>query len=265
MAQPAVDLLDEPFAENRGQTRARHKLVVSLLSSSYLEASRIGALLYASKLKAELRLGQIHDRWVSFSTVAISNFRGAVPSTASTGSGEPSYGHLLLEAPRAPELARLALSVIREDPGFSGSNALLAVSATEVHRVRPDWGFDDFIVHPYRPEELHWRLSALQVERVQPRAVTSTLADVSVDLGAHEVTVAGKKVLLTHKEFALLRCLLESGGNVLSRQQLLNRVWGDDYGGGRRTVDTHVRRLRSKLGSSFPLITVRGAGYRLSR
>lgn len=265
MAQPAADLLDESFPESWGQPRARHKLVVSLIGSSYHDASRIGALLYASKLKAELRLGQIHDRWVSFSTVALNNFRASLPPSAGAGPSEAVCGHLLLEAPRIPELARLALSVIREDLAFAGSNAMLAVSAAEVQHVRPDWGFDDFIVHPYRPEELHWRLSALQVARVQPRALTSTLAGVSVDLGAHEVTVAGKKVLLTHKEFALLRCLLENAGNVLSRQQLLNRVWGDDYGGGRRTVDTHVRRLRSKLGSSFPLLTVRGAGYRLSR
>jgi DNA-binding response OmpR family regulator len=178
---------------------------------------------------------------------------------------EPVCGQLLIEAPRAPELARLALSVIREDPGFAFVGALAAVAATEVHRVRPDWGFDDFIIHPYRPEELHWRLEALKKQRSRPNETPCTFSNLRVDLGAHEVTLEGRKVPLTHKEFSLLKCLLQSGGNVLSRQQLVNQVWGDDYGGGRRTVDTHVRRLRSKLGPAFPLLTVRGAGYRLSR
>jgi DNA-binding response OmpR family regulator len=85
-----------------------------------------------------------------------------------------------------------------------------------------------------------------------------------IDLAGHEVTVDGRKIDLTHQEFALLRFLSQHRGRVFSREQLLNRVWGVNYYGGSRTVDIHVRRLRMKLGSvADPIETVRGAGYKM--
>jgi DNA-binding CsgD family transcriptional regulator len=232
-------------------------------------------LLDVNIVRAELRRGQLEKNWVSFSTVALPSPRRqranliALPaldsSVPANAPGEVAPGQLLIEAPRVPELAHTLLGLIREDPFFAGISALLAVGITDVHCVRPNWGFNDFIICPYRPEELHRRLGAMTSRRERRRELAPNLADVSVNLGAHEVRVAGNPVALTHKEFALLRFLLESSGNVLSRQQLLDRVWGNDYDGSRRTVDTHVRRLRAKLGAGFPLRTVRGAGYRLAR
>jgi DNA-binding response OmpR family regulator len=86
-----------------------------------------------------------------------------------------------------------------------------------------------------------------------------------IDLAAHEVTVDGRGVDLTHQEFALLKFLSQNRGRVYSRDQLLSRVWGVDYYGTSRTVDIHVRRLRMKLGAqaSRPIETVRGVGYKM--
>lgn len=85
-----------------------------------------------------------------------------------------------------------------------------------------------------------------------------------VDRAAREVTVGGASVTLTAKEFALLAYLAERRGKVVSRAELLRRVWTDRYEGGERTVDIHVRRLRMKLGSALPLVTLRGSGYKLA-
>jgi DNA-binding winged helix-turn-helix (wHTH) protein len=84
-----------------------------------------------------------------------------------------------------------------------------------------------------------------------------------VDRAAHEVSVDGRRVTLTAKEFALLAFLAANRGRVFSRETLLARVWGSRYEGGARTVDIHVRRLRAKLGDALPLETLRGAGYKL--
>ena len=84
-----------------------------------------------------------------------------------------------------------------------------------------------------------------------------------IDRAAHEVTVDGRPIALTAKELALLAFLAAHRGRVFSREALLARVWGSRYEGGARTVDIHVRRLRAKLGAAFPLLTLRGAGYKL--
>jgi len=84
-----------------------------------------------------------------------------------------------------------------------------------------------------------------------------------VDKAAQEVSVLGRPIQLTAKEFALLAYLCDRRGKVLSREHLLARVWGNRYDGGPRTVDIHVRRLRAKLGEALPLDTLRGSGYKL--
>jgi len=84
-----------------------------------------------------------------------------------------------------------------------------------------------------------------------------------IDRAAHEVSVDGRRVTLTAKEFALLAFLAANRGRVYSRDVLLARVWGARYEGGARTVDIHVRRVREKLGDALPLETLRGAGYKL--
>ncbi|MGC4091206.1 MAG: winged helix-turn-helix domain-containing protein [Polyangiaceae bacterium] len=84
-----------------------------------------------------------------------------------------------------------------------------------------------------------------------------------VDKNAHEVSVSERAVGLTAKEFALLAYFVDHRGQAVSRSQLLEAVWGRSYSGSQRTVDIHVRRLRTKLGAAFDLVTLRGVGYRL--
>src|SRR5690606_2539513 len=125
-------------------------------------------------------------------------------------------------------------------------------------------GFDDFVLSPYVPEELYTRIRALEWRRSEfATEERHKVAGIVVDKAGHEVSVNGRPVNLTAKEFALLAYLCERRGKVLSREHLLARVWGNRYDGGPRTVDIHVRRLRAKLGDALPLETLRGSGYKL--
>ena len=128
-------------------------------------------------------------------------------------------------------------------------------------------GADDYVPKPFSPRELAARLKAvLRRSEQQPTPEEfMTHGDVVVRPGAREVHVDGKPVELTAKEFDLLVCLLEHPGIVLSREQLLDRVWGLTYLGGTRTVDVHVGSLRRKLGRPRLVRTVRGAGYKAVR
>src|SRR6185312_3584325 len=104
---------------------------------------------------------------------------------------------------------------------------------------------------------LEWRRSEFATEeRMKVGAIV-------IDRAAHEVLLDGASVSLTAKEFALLAYLAERRGKVVSRDELLRRVWGNRYEGGVRTVDIHVRRLRAKRGQALPLSTLRGSGYKL--
>lgn len=171
---------------------------------------------------------------------------------------------LVIEALDRPDLANLLLRAVRGDPRFDQVAALVAVSPGHVARIDTATAFDDFLLHPYTPEELYGRLRALEWRRVELDA-QQKLEGLVVDRAGHEVYVDGRVVQLTAKEFALLAYLFERRGRVLSREHLLARVWGNHYEGGSRTVDIHVRRLRAKLGSALPLETLRGSGYKLRR
>ena len=125
---------------------------------------------------------------------------------------------------------------------------------------------DDFVIKPYDPMEL-----SLRVERLirKTRGVDSSeqlnCGDLIIDLAKYEVFVNNTPVMLTFKEYELLRFLASNAGRVFTREALLNKVWGYDYYGGDRTVDVHITRLRSKIvNSSHTFIdTVRNIGYRL--
>jgi two-component system, OmpR family, alkaline phosphatase synthesis response regulator PhoP len=126
-----------------------------------------------------------------------------------------------------------------------------------------DAGADDYIGKPFSPRELVARMKAV-LRRVSPDADDSmlVLGDVVLRRSAREVGVAGDPVELRPKEFDLLAYLMENRGAVLSRDLLLERVWGYDYAGGTRTVDVHVAQLRRKLGRPDLIRTIRGAGYK---
>jgi DNA-binding response OmpR family regulator len=185
-----------------------------------------------------------------------------------------------------PELdGRAVIRAVRRDEE-AGATPILVLSArgTTIDRIAGlEDGADDYLPKPFSPAELVVRVKAILRRSSPPAATESDLgpsAAVSRPAGArishnglvldparHEVTIDGAAVQLTHVEFRLLQTLLEADGRVLSRDQLLDAVWGADQSEVLdRTVDVHIRRLRDKLGDDPDapryVATVRGAGYR---
>jgi DNA-binding response OmpR family regulator len=129
-------------------------------------------------------------------------------------------------------------------------------------------GADDYVVNPFSPKELVARVRALfrRLERKPEDEIPLVRGPLEVDRLRHVVRWDGQGVHLTAKEFSLLVALLEAQGRVLSRQALLEDVWGYSYAEGTRTVDVHVRRLREKIPGLAPaIVTVKSLGYRLLR
>jgi two-component system response regulator RegX3 len=134
-------------------------------------------------------------------------------------------------------------------------------------------GADDYVTKPYRLRELVARMRAVLRRRrgddtvgALPPDDVITVGDVTVDHQRHEVTVRGEEVRLPLKEFELLSLLLENAGRVLTRDTLIDRVWGADYVGDTKTLDVHVKRLRGKVeddpASPVRIVTIRGLGYK---
>jgi DNA-binding response OmpR family regulator len=141
---------------------------------------------------------------------------------------------------------------------------MLTARDDEIDRVAGlEVGADDYVSKPFSPRELVARIKAIlrrtDGEGSQERLV---LGDIELNGPAREVKVAGHSVDLRAKEFDLLAFLMENRGIVVSRDTLLDRVWGMEYAGGSRTVDVHVAQLRSKLGRPNLIRTIRGAGYK---
>ena len=144
---------------------------------------------------------------------------------------------------------------------------MLTAKADEVDRVVGlEMGADDYMVKPFSPKELVARVRAvLRRTRAPTSATVLRAGTLALDAGRHSVEVGGAPVVLTPKEFDLLQALLQSAGRALSREHLLDRVWGYTRAGEieSRTVDVHVRRLRAKLGAEGRrLATIKGVGYR---
>lgn len=143
---------------------------------------------------------------------------------------------------------------------------MLTAKTTEYDKVIGlDAGADDYIAKPFGMMELISRIKAV-LRRTQKQTKTSIykIEKLELDTKKHEVRVAGEHVGLTLKEFELLRRLMKNQGIVLTRDRLLEEIWGYDFDGETRTVDVHVRTLRQKLGEAGELIeTVRGVGYRI--
>lgn len=191
-----------------------------------------------------------------------------------------SDGNQLDEALRQQMPALLLLDVML--PGEDGVSILRRIRASARLRRLPvilatakgaeydkviglDSGADDYIAKPFGMMELLSRVKAV-LRRCVPEgeAQSLTAGEIHMQPDRHMVTVSGQEIMLTLKEFELLRLLMSSPGRVFTRDMLIETLWGYDFDGETRTVDVHVRTLRQKLGSAAGIIeTVRGVGYRL--
>jgi len=158
---------------------------------------------------------------------------------------------------------------LRQDPVTASLPiVMLTAKGDEVDRVLGlELGADDYVVKPFSPKELLARVRAvLRRSLPAPGASPTTLGALTIDPGTHTVSVGDEVLALTPKEFDLLRALVEARGRVLSREFLLDRVWGYSRASEieSRTVDVHVRRLRVKLGpEGRRVLTVKRVGYRM--
>lgn len=189
-------------------------------------------------------------------------------------------GHEALEKARAfcpdlilldvmlPEIDGLEVcKLLRRDPATSGIPVImLTAKAAEIDRVLGlELGADDYVTKPYSPRELVLRVKNLLRRRQAEGnpADRMNFGDLVIDVPAHAVTVSSERIELTATEFKLLAVLASRRGRVQSRDQLLKDVWEYDSLIDTRTVDTHMRRLREKLGTAARFLdTVRGVGYR---
>jgi len=169
-----------------------------------------------------------------------------------------------------PEVDGLEVyKILRRDSATAGIPiVMLTAKAAEIDRVLGlELGADDYLTKPFSPRELILRVKNLlkRGEGVEEKLEQLRVGDLFVDMPRHRVTVKNKPIELTATEFKLLTFLVQRRGRVQSREQLLRDVWEYDTLIDTRTVDTHMRRLREKLGAAAKFVeTVRGVGYRFA-
>jgi two-component system response regulator RegX3 len=194
---------------------------------------------------------------------------------------EAADGNAAIDLFRAnnPDIVLLDLMM----PGMSGNEVcrvirqtsnvpviMLTAKDSEIDKVVGlEIGADDYVTKPYSTRELLARMKAVLRRNSEPTPVTDGLLEggpVSMDIDRHMVFVNGQKVAMPLKEFELLELLLENRNRVLTRAQIIDRVWGSNYFGDTKTLDVHVKRIRSKIEDDparpVHLVTVRGLGYK---
>lgn len=178
---------------------------------------------------------------------------------------KPAFIILDLMLPKMPGLE--VCKILKTDPAtLQIPIMMLTAKAEEIDRiVGLEFGADDYVTKPFSPREVVLRIRAiLRRSEGKPDEEHLSAGPIVIDPARHEVSVHGKHVDLTSLEFKLLRTLMQRRGRVQERDRLLNDVWGYESIIDTRTVDTHVRRLRKKLGKAANVIeSVRGFGYRL--
>jgi DNA-binding response OmpR family regulator len=193
-----------------------------------------------------------------------------LPAEVSVLVDAPDADLLLIDArrdlPTVKSLAKLLDS--------TGINCPIIAITTEggLTAFNADWGIDDVILDTAGPAEVDARIRialgkhAIELVASDPYAGEIRSGDVTIDEATYTARLKGNVLDLTFKEFELLKYLAQHPGRVFTRAQLLQEIWGYDYFGGTRTVDVHIRRLRSKLGPEFEAIigTVRNVGYRFT-
>ena len=185
------------------------------------------------------------------------------PDRLATDEVNPKADVVVLDLRDIPAAAFNLLSATYAEHGV----VLLAIVPEEqLERITMDMSIDDFMVLPIGAAELARRIERALWQRHGIDSDNFVRCGVlTLDLSNYRVTVGNEPLVMTFKEYELLRFLAMNAGRVFTREQLLNRVWGYDYFGGARTVDVHIRRIRSKIeihGHSF-IETVRNVGYRL--
>ena len=174
---------------------------------------------------------------------------------------------ILLDIMLPDEDGMSILKRLRARPDTQGIPVILVTAkATEIDKVKGlDGGADDYIAKPFGVMEMIARVKALLRRSGGAETSLLTCGDVTLDSERRMVFVSGKPVELTYKEFELLHLFLLNAGQVLTRDVIMQQVWGTDFCGESRTVDMHVRTLRQKLGNAGHCIqTVRKVGYRLA-
>jgi len=193
-----------------------------------------------------------------------------LPAEVSVLVDVPEVDCLLVDARRDLPNAKSFTKLI----STTGVSSPIIVITTEggLSAINADWNVDDVILDTAGPAEVEARIrialgnSVAQLLATNPNSQEIRSGDVVIDERTYTAKLKGRVLDLTFKEFELLKYLAQHPGRVFTRSQLLQEIWGYDYFGGTRTVDVHIRRLRSKLGPEFEAIigTVRNVGYRFS-
>ena len=201
--------------------------------------------------------------------VASLHFAGFEVNTAASGSEaieviEKTQPDLIVLDVMLPELNGFEVcQMIREKSDVP--IIMLTAKSDERDELRGfDLGIDEYITKPFSPRILVARVEAV-LRRTQADADSNVISvdGIEMDIAAHQVKVDGEPIELSYKEFELLNYFLQNRGVALSREKILNNVWNYDYFGDARTIDTHVKKLRSKLGSKGDYIkTIWGMGYK---
>ena len=193
-----------------------------------------------------------------------------MPAEASILVDAPDMDVVLVDARRELPAAK-SLTTLLTSTGL-GCPVIAIATEGALSAVSADWGIDDVILDTAGPAEVDARIRIAigrylaLITSTDPSTGEIRTGDVVIDENSYTARIKGRARDLTFKEFELLKYLAQHPGRVFSRAQLLQEIWGYDYFGGTRTVDVHIRRLRSKLGPEFESIigTVRNVGYRFT-